>query len=196
MKNKQIIVVIALLATGLIFLMSNSAFNASQLSASNSSSSLALPSISIPTLQLQQLGGNVVSRQAWTVLENYLAFAQAHDLIGIKSLSHQISDTCTDPASEAACFALMDNLYEVASPLEFSEFKHLQSDERQIIMYTDGPVVAILYFTRDQSGSPKILGLGFCLEDLEAGERCVETNPDRRDQDNNGWWDSIENLFY
>lgn len=90
----------------------------------------------------------------------------------------------------------MDNVYEILSPFKQSDFKHIEEDERQIIMFTDGPVVAILYFTRDRSGVTKVLGLRFCLENETEPGSCVETDPRERDQNNNGWWDSVESLFY
>ena len=136
------------------------------------------------------------SSEAWRVFENYLAFARAHNLAGVKSLSHQTSVACSNPTKGEECFALMDNVYEIASPFKQSDFKHVQADERQIIMFTDGPVVAILYFTKDSGGVPKVLGLRFCLEDETGPGSCVETDPSQRDLDNNGWWDSVESLFY
>jgi hypothetical protein len=33
-------------------------------------------------------------------------------------------------------------------------------------------------------------------EDNTPGVECVKTNPNRRDTNGNGWWDSIESLFY
>ncbi|MEX2013604.1 MAG: hypothetical protein WD897_01670 [Parcubacteria group bacterium] len=136
------------------------------------------------------------SSEAWQVFESYLVFLRTHNLAGVRSLSHQTSTACSDPTEGEACLALMDNVYEIASPFKQSDFKHIQADERQIIMFTDGPVVAMLYFTRDSSGVPKVLGLKFCLEDETGLESCVETDPSRRDLDNNGWWDSVESLFY
>ncbi|KKU21202.1 MAG: hypothetical protein UX31_C0020G0008 [Candidatus Nomurabacteria bacterium GW2011_GWA1_46_11] len=135
-------------------------------------------------------------REAWTTFQNYLEFARTHNLSGIRSLSHQISATCSDQSREEECFALMDSVHAFASQLEFGEFKHIQMDERQIIMFTDGPTVAILYFTRDNNGAPKVLGLRFCLEDEAVLDSCVETDPAKRDRDGNGWWDSVESLFY
>jgi len=133
---------------------------------------------------------------AWITFQNYLEYARTHDLSGIRSLSHQISAICNDKSREEECFALMDNVYTLASPLKLSEFKHIQTDERQIIMFTDGPVVTILYFVRDAGGVLKVLGMRFCLEDDTSTANCVETDPKRRDLDNNGWWDSVESLFY
>lgn len=137
-----------------------------------------------------------VAIEAWQVFRNYLEFARMHDLAGIRSLSHQISATCDDVSREEECFALMDSVYAIASPLEAAEFRHILADRWQIIMFTDPPVVAILYFTRDERGTPKVLGMRFCVEDEDSRSPCVETDPGKRDTDGNGWWDSIESLFY
>ena len=135
--------------------------------------------------------------EAWQVFENYLEFARTHNLDGIKSLSHQISATCLDETRTEECFALMDNLYNIASTLRQSDFRYIEEDSRQIIMSTDGPVVAILFFTKDLTGTPKVLGLRFCIESGEVGtEPCVEIDPAKRDLDENGWWDKVESLFY
>ncbi|MBI2086666.1 MAG: hypothetical protein HYT69_00600 [Candidatus Zambryskibacteria bacterium] len=134
--------------------------------------------------------------EAWTVFEKYLEFAKSHDLEGIKSLSHQISDTCNNPARETECFALMDSVYAIASPLKSSDFKHIVSDEHQIVMYTDGPTVAVLYFTRDKIGALKVLGLSLCFEDETSVGSCIKTDSIKQDRDSDGWWDSVEALFY
>ena len=135
-------------------------------------------------------------REAWTTFENYLEFARAHNLAGVKSLSYQISTTCSDATKIEECFALMDSVYAFASTFKLSDFKYIQSDDRQVIMFTDGPTVAILYFTRDEKGSLKVLGLRFCLEDKTFQEKCIEAGSIRYDEDGDGWWDSVESLFY
>jgi len=135
-------------------------------------------------------------REAWMTFQNYLEFARTHNLSGIRSLSHQISAACNDQSREEECFALMDSVYAFASQLELGAFQRIQMDERQIIMFTDGPAVAILYFTRDANGTPKVLGLRFCLEDETAQGKCVEIDSIKHDENNNGWWDSVESLFY
>ena len=109
-----------------------------------------------------------VKDEAWATFQNYLEFARTHNLVGVKSLSHQISAACSDPAREKECFALMDSVYAIASEFKQSEFKYTEEDKRQIIMYTNGPVVAMLYFTKDASGTPKVLGMRFCFEEQDA----------------------------
>ena len=90
----------------------------------------------------------------------------------------------------------MDNVYNVASGLKLEDFKHIQSDNRQIIIFTDGPVVTTIYFTRDNIKNPKILGISLCLEDEENKDKCVETDSIKQDEDGDGWWDIIEERFY
>ena len=138
---------------------------------------------------------NNLEHDAWTTFQNYLEFARTHDLPGLRNLSHQISATCNDPAKENDCFALMDSVYSFAGNLKLGEFKHIQSDERQIIMYTDGPMVAMLYFTRNKNDI-KVLGMKFCFEDETTIGTCVKTDAIKRDLNGNGWWDSVESLFY
>jgi hypothetical protein len=134
----------------------------------------------------------------WKVFQNYLEFAKNHDLEGVKSLSYQMSATCLDPAKEKECFALMDSVYNIASGFKSEEFPNIEYDERQIIMFSDveDQMQAVLYFTRTEDGTPKILGLRFCAVEESTPNKCVETDPQLRDRDNNGWWDSVESLFY
>jgi len=158
---------------------------------------LSLPSISLPSLDTFIGLEQISFEDAWTTLEAYLQFAKTHDLEGLRSLSHQVSDTCNDPTREEECFALMNSVYNIISSFKQSDFKNTQSDNRQLVMYTDGPQVAILFFTRGQDKNLKVLGMRFCQEDADSsGKKCVETDPAKRDLDNNGWWDNVESLFY
>lgn len=194
--SKQNIIIVVLLAVGVIFFISTNTFDFKKLSTPEQNEALdPTPFFHLPSFKVPLLEKAPISEEAWDVFQSYLEYAKAHDLAGVISLSHQLSDICNDPEKEPECFALMDNVYEIASPLQASEFKHIQSDERQIIMSTDGPVVAILFFTIDPSGSPKVLGLGFCLEDDSLAEKCVQTDPAKRDKNNNGWWDAVEAHF-
>lgn len=210
--NKQIVVVIALFVSGLIFFMSNGFFNIDRPLTSDREQGIFLPTLTFPTLELPILDNKSLADEAWQVFQDFLARAQAHDLEGVRSLSHQISETCqsvltgTDPILEEECFALMDNVYNIASFLQREEFQYIESDKNQIVMYTDGPIVASLFFTRDSSGTPKVLGLRFCAEDaervideaqdeIEEAGPCVEVKSLRQDLNNNGWWDSVEEFF-
>lgn len=158
--------------------------------------SFSLPNLTPPNLEILPNKDTAVINQAWATWEKYIEFAKAHNLAGIRSLSHQISKTCNDPSKEKECFELMDSVVNFSTLLKREMFNHTQTDDKQIMMWSEGPGVVILFFTKDQSGAPKVLGLRFCQEDEKSETRCVETDPDKRDLDGNGWWDSTESLFY
>lgn len=185
MMSKKNTVLISLLAVSVVFLLGYRGFgwenNLKDEGIIKVIDALALP--------------NSSRSEAWQVFEHYLEFARTHNLAGIRSLSHQLSPVCEDPSKEAECFGLMDSVYAVAGHFEFSQFKHIQADERQIIMYTDGPTVVILYFARDKYRVPKLLGIKFCFEEAAQSRSCVETDPAKRDLNSNGWWDEVESLF-
>jgi len=186
-----------------------------------------------------------LSNTTWVAFEKYLGFAKAHDLVGIKSLSYQISPTCEDVTKTEECNLLMDNVYFFGKDLKEKDYTNIWSDSKQIILSTDfkrqevGTTTVsytrgIIYFTRDTQGNPKILSFNpddgiflnkssYTPEELEARitnmtkdsdqdglpdimESCAEyaveancpnkkTNPNKRDTDGNGWWDSIEIFF-
>ena len=139
---------------------------------------------------------DVSKSPTWTIFQNYIEFARTHNLAGIRSLSYQISEICNDPTREAECFALMDSVYNIAITFKESDFKYIMADRRQIIMYTDGPAVVSLFFVIDETLATKVLGMKVCLEDEATVGTCVETDPAKRDIDLDGWWDSVESLFY
>lgn len=145
---------------------------------------------------LSQSNDQSKHNEYWEIFQDYLEFARTHNLAGIRNLSHQISDTCNDPEREAECFTLMDSVYIIGSSLEATDFKHVLEDERQIIMFTNGPAVAMLFFTKDEGGNIKMLGLRFCFEDETTVGTCLKTGSARQDSNNNGWWDNVESLFY
>ncbi|KKQ83661.1 MAG: hypothetical protein UT07_C0001G0023 [Parcubacteria group bacterium GW2011_GWB1_38_8] len=193
MKRYIKIVGIVLVITAILLLASNYAIKNEKLDTNRKLSSYKL-SLS-PSLKITSGGNVLLAQEAWVIFQSYLESARLHDLPSLKKLSYQLSDTCKDESRKEECFALMDNVYNIASPFEASEFKNIQADGRQITLYTDGPVVAILFFVRDIDGTPKVLGLRFCSEE-GAQNSCVETDPIKRDLDDNGWWDSTESLFY
>ncbi|MDO8728433.1 MAG: hypothetical protein Q7K26_00920 [bacterium] len=190
---KNTIVILAILAVGAILFRSNRTFESK---GDTPTSNIAdyFPSLSVPTLSLPG-SEQALASEAWTIFQNYLAFAKAHNLSGIRSLSHQISNTCNDSRKEAECFTLMDSVYSFASLYKSSDFYHIQSDERQIVMYTDGPTVAILYFTRNTE-EIKVLGMRFCLEGEATIGTCIVADQIKNDSDGDGWWDGVESLFY
>ena len=194
--KKQITVLVALLATGIIFFISTQNFEIKRPTANNGSSIPSLSSFPTLSLKIPRLDDIAVATEAWIIFQNYLEFARTHNFAVFTSLSHQISPACFDPSREKECFALMDSVYSFSSYLEKSNFKYIQADERQIIMYTDAPTVAILYFTKDDTGTIKVLGLRFCFEDESTLGTCVKTDSIKGDEDGDGWWDSVESLFY
>lgn len=111
---------------------------------------------------------NSLSHTAWTVFENYLNFAKAHDLSGIKSLSYQLSPTCADATKTEDCNALMDNVYFFGKDMKEKDFVVIWSDSKQIILSTNfkrqeiGTTTAaytrgIIYFTKDLKNNIKLL---------------------------------------
>ena len=162
--------------------------------------SFSAPSLVLPTLSLES---SPVGAEAWATFQDYLEFAKKHDLEGIKSLSHQISPACSDPARLEECNGLMDSVYTFASMLNQGDFKNVYSDERQIVMTTDyvsageglDYVQVVLFFTKN-TDEIKVLGMRFCYASDVNSESCIETNPSKRDLDQNGWWDQVEALFY
>jgi hypothetical protein len=196
MDRQILIVFVALFGAGAILMANTPLLGVHQPVSEVKSFRERIPLTINPFFKLTLFDDALITTQAWTTFQNYLEFAKTHNLTGIRSLSHQISDTCNDPLRESECFALMDSVYSFASEFEASEFKHLQADDKQILLYTDGPVRAILFFTRDTSKIPKILGLQFCEELEFAIDSCIETDPEKRDLDHNGWWDNVEALFY
>lgn len=193
--NKQIIAIIAIFAAGTILFASNRIFEIAEPTTPSRGSSFSIPLFSLPFLKILPANDAVMSAEAWIVFENYLEFARVHNLNGVKSLSYQMSATCQDPAREAECFALMDSVYAFGSALKKEDFIHVVYDDRQIIAFTDAPAVSILYFVRDGKGVLKILGLRFCFENENTPGSCAR-NMARDDTDGDGWWDSVESLFY
>lgn len=192
--KKEVVVIIALVAAGFILFTGTKSFQLNSPGA-DSPSPISLPAFSFPTLEVPTADRATIANEAWQTLQNYLNFAKNHDLPGVKSLSYQLSPTCSDPLREEECFALMDSVYALAGELEPSIFRYIQNDSSQVVMYTDGPVVLILYFARTEDEVLKILGLRACVE-MQGGDPCVEKDALKNDEDKDGWWDTVETLFY
>ncbi len=137
-----------------------------------------------------------VRDQAWNTLTQYLTFAKAHDITGIRAISHQVSPTCSDTNMLEECNKIMDSVALIGSYLNKDTFTQVVGDDKQIIIYTEGPDRVFLYFTRDTTGSPKVLGMRFCRDDETIGFLCPSVNASITDSNENGWWDSVESLFY
>lgn len=154
-----------------------------------------------------------VSARAWQAFESYIAYAEAHNLEGISSLSHQLSDTCLDPELTEECYALMDNVVLISKEFDKTEFVNVWRDRKQIVLSTDWQVEEnevvkgyyrnVIYFTRDWKGSPKLLSMsapidfvylpkeGLSPEELDKmlQEKIVDTDKDGLD-------DEVENCTF
>ena len=191
--SKQSGLLVPLLAIGVVFLLGYRGFGWEN---SFKDKGIAGIMAAFPVTDSPRHEQGELQHEAWQVFQSYLEFAHSHNLAGVKSLSHQISPACSDLSREEECFALMDSVYNISSYLEENDFKYIQADGRQIVMYTDAPTVAILYFTKDDTDTIKVLGLRFCFEDESTLGSCVKAGSIKHDEDEDGWWDSVESLFY
>ena len=93
----------------------------------------------------------------------------------------------------------MGGVYQFAKDFKEEYFTSTFYDDRQIVLITDNKasmVSVALVFTRDMNGNSKVLGIKWCVPEKDNQNICVETDPTKRDLDNNGWWDDVEALFY
>ena len=166
---------------------------------------LNLPLIDNFELDINTASIDPVGASAWRIFEQYRNYAKIGDLEGIKGISHQISDTCSNPATLAECETLMQSVAIFTENMRGGDFKNVYYDERQIVMLTDPTMTAdggalaqtILFFTRTPAGEPKVLGMRFCFKGvIEENKSCFDSSPETRDKDGNGWWDAVESLFY
>jgi len=157
-----------------------------------------------PSLELPALGSGAIGEMAWKNFEAYLAAAKDHDLSRLKELSHSLSPACQESSRLSECYQLMDSVYFFAGSFKQKDFKNIAYDARQIVLSTDymkvdeteDRVKSVLYFTRDEKGAPKILGIRFCAGKNDSNtNECVNTDASQRDRDQNGWWDDVEELF-
>ncbi|MDP2650969.1 MAG: hypothetical protein Q8O98_00075 [bacterium] len=139
----------------------------------------------------------VAQEKAWSSFERYITFSKAHDIEGVKSLSHQVSPACADVAREEECITLMESVAFFTGSIREEDITHVESDRKQIVMWTDyiDGNRTILYFTRESGGEPKVLGIRFCGEGESSQPECLDDGNIRDDTNNNGWWDVVEALF-
>ncbi|MBX4181645.1 hypothetical protein KW807_02160 [Candidatus Parcubacteria bacterium] len=167
----------------------------------------SLEPLKIPTPQVPVAESPELRPVAWQVFSQYRSFLKSHDLEGVRSLSYQTSATCLDPNQRKACYQIMDKVTPVIEAFEESDFTHVYADNKQIVMITDlfnltedkdsKQAQALLFFTRTESGEPRILGLRYCFKNKEdTSTSCFIADPSLRDKDKNGWWDQVEALFY
>lgn len=117
-------------------------------------------------------GGFVALRdQAWIVLNQYLAYAKAKNIEGLKTVSYQLSDSCKNytvsEENKKDCDAKMETVAFLGQELKKERFIYTWSDKKQIILATDfrneendvriSKSRGIVYFVIDSNGSIKLL---------------------------------------
>ena len=156
-------------------------------------------------LNLNLSPADPVTAAAWNTFDQYRKYAAEGNLEGVISISHQLSETCRNPESREECNRLMTNVAEFTKEFRQTDFKNAYYDEKQIALVSDpvetadgkAEVQIILFFTRRETGEPKTLGMRFCFKSKsEDNKSCFNSDPATRDLDDNGWWDSVESLFY
>ncbi|MEX0919294.1 MAG: hypothetical protein WDZ64_00910 [Parcubacteria group bacterium] len=171
--------------------------------------SLSLPNLNFNMLSFDNISEPIIHDHLWNTFENYLLSARTHDLETVRSYSYQLSETCLNPDTLEQCYELMDEVYAFGSALDKSDFTNLIYDERQAVLYSDyAPEIdresetewfdrTLIYFAKDETDEFKLLALRVCsTSNPDTPDNCINTNIDTRDIDNNGWWDSLEALFY
>ncbi len=115
-----------------------------------------------------------VRAEAWQVVEEYLGYAKAHDLEGVRRLSHQLSTVCLDESRREECNGLMDSIYNIINLYRPEDFKHAISDGKRVTLYTDymGDVRAGMFFIRGEGGSLKMAGMKFCYGNVSTPDEC------------------------
>jgi hypothetical protein len=166
---------------------------------------------SLPIIELPGIGNSAIGQEAFSVFRRYIGFAGERNIAGLSSLSYSLSPACRsaleggDQEQIDECNRLMDSVYFFAEGFKEEDFKHVYYDDRQVVMLTDfflpkgAPAEAdsssaSLFFIRTDEGL-KLLGIQFCSRKATATGHCVETDPAKRDKNQNGWWDHIESLF-
>ena len=128
-----------------------------------------------------------LTKQTWTVFQEYLVAAKSHNLRHLSSLSYQLSEVCKDKAKEDECYGRMDGIYNLTKDWSMEDFPHILADQRQIVLYGDR--VAI-YFIKNAFSMTKVLGIR--LGDMAS----YDIEAYRQDTDSDGWWDTTETFFY
>jgi hypothetical protein len=143
----------------------------------------------------------------WNALQEFLSALNAHDLDKINSLSYK-------PITQEELGVLGDALYSVGSGLKKSDFVNIERDEKQSRIYTNpnaGNSISEVYFVKKNS---KFLVLSIVMRDanldsdkdgradedetctgniyIHFPDKCIQTDPNKKDSDGDGWWDSTE----
>lgn len=174
-----------------------------------------------PSVPLEQ----TLKKQTWNIFQNYRTAAKNHDLPTLSGLSYQLSAVCKDPAQQVACFQKMDAVYTATKSLQQTDFDHIVYDSKQVILYTDWQTVynsdvtiagrVLVYFARTPNGTLKLLSFNpsqaeYIAHRDSSGKTLTQSVIDitvasttaaddialKKDSDGNGWWDSIQSLFY
>jgi len=208
MKNQMLIAVGAILiVSALVFGLKINKAKAPALTEETSITTTTVATTTTTTTKSEIK--TTLSRTAWTVFQNYLSFAEANNLTGIKSLSYQLSPTCADEAKTEECNALMDNAYFFGKDMKEKDFTNIWSDSKQIILSTDfqkkdvgTTTVAytreIIYFIQNSQGSSKILyfspedGVIILRKDLSDEEIDTRIRNMTKDSDQDGLPDTVE----
>lgn len=198
MKRNIAVIVGLVVVVGLFFVYGKSVVHPS-----STGESLSLPSL--PSAKLPSLDNVFTTTSAWGVFQDYLKAAHRHDIITVKSLSYQLSETCANPEKKADCEVLMDGVYTIAHTFVQTDFVNVASDDKQIIMSTnymdigagaENETKVVLFFVKDETGGPKVLSIKFCYGKEGTNQTCVNTDPASRDADKDGWWDDTEMFFH
>lgn len=146
----------------------------------------------------------------WNVFQEYVAALKNRDLTKINSLSY------TPLPQNDYTNQIIDMAYSITSNLKKSDFVNLKKDSKQSILSTnekDG-TINLIYFVKDSSNNLIILGIqnrdfgvdsdGDGLRDSDencigldgnpkpSSSGCIITDPNKKDTDDDGWWDGIE----
>ena len=168
--------------------------------------------ISIPRLSFPKFGFGTFSKtsydpvasEAWEAFASYRSAAQEHNLAEVDRISYQLSSVCkaaiTDISKAPDCNQLMDSVAFFTGGFRQENFSEVAFDDRQVVLATpymkhdNGSEKWVISFVRTETG-PKLLGINFCTGEDSATDVCAETDPAKRDTNNNGWWDSLEQFF-
>lgn len=164
-----------------------------------------LSDFNVPVITFTSIKDAPVAMEAWSTFEAYRAAAKAHDLAKVNALSYQLSAECkaalADNTKMESCAELMDSVVFFTQDFKQSDFTRVAYDAKQIVLATDymaipdaeEPIKTVIYFVREPS--TKVLGIRFCIGNESQADECVETSPEKRDSNKNGWWDDVEQLF-
>jgi len=133
MKNKIIIAIVVVVLAGLGFYFFQNRGSAPVVEIEHNATSTPETGTKLTNFDL-----------AWNVLQQYLAYAKAHDVAGVEKLSYQLTDSCKkyneSEANKTDCDARMNTVYNFGYSFKKSDFIYEWSDKKQIILSTDWAV--------------------------------------------------------